>query len=178
MGLIADLDYEARVPSGIQSLVGRIAGTSPAARVMAPLLHWLDRVSHQVTGGRGTLSSWAAGQEIIWLWVAGRHSGRVRRVPLIPFPIGEDLAVVGSNFGRPGHPGWVLNLEANPEVQAEMGKRRVPAQAREAGPEEAEAVWLVAGGLFPGYARYRSQVTNRPIKVFILESRRRLPSSE
>lgn len=177
MGLIDELGYRGPSPNLLQRLVNTLAGTRLSALVMSRALHWLDRAARWATGGKSTLSSWSSGQQIIWLEVTGRRSGRTRSVPLIPIPVGSDLAVIGSNFGRADDPAWVLNLTANPDVEVALGERAVLARARRADPDECEAAWLIAGNLFPGYPRYRRQVTGRRIKVFVLESVSRLPST-
>jgi hypothetical protein len=35
-----------------------------------------------------------------------------RTTPLLGVPIGGDIAIIGTNFGQPGKPGWHYNLRA------------------------------------------------------------------
>ncbi len=170
MGLIDELGYRVAPQNLLQRAVIRIAGTWPIPRLMAPILPRLDRLFDKATDGRGSFSS-AGGNEVLWVSVRGRRSGELRQVPLLAFPVGDDLAVIGSNFGRPGLPAWAHNLRAHPEVELRMGDGSAEAVAREANPSEAEEVWRAATMIVPSYAGYRKRVTNRPIPVFVFEPR-------
>jgi deazaflavin-dependent oxidoreductase (nitroreductase family) len=48
------------------------------------------------------------------LETTGARSGKLRALPVLAFPDGEDLVVVASNYGQGHHPGWYHNLRANP----------------------------------------------------------------
>lgn len=170
MGLIDELGFEVASPSPVRTVLGRIAGTWPIPRLFAPILPRLDVVIAKATDGRRSLSS-AIGQQVLWVGVRGRRSGQTRQVPLLAFPVGDDLAVIGSNFGRPELPAWVHNLRAHPEVVLKVGERVADALAREATDDEVEEVWRAATRILPSYAGYRRRVTKRPIPVFVFESR-------
>ena len=71
---------------------------------------------------------------------------------MLAFPIGDDLAVIASNFGRPELPDWAADLRAHPEVDLTLGERSTPAVAREATDDEAEDVWRTATGILPAGA--------------------------
>jgi deazaflavin-dependent oxidoreductase (nitroreductase family) len=129
----------------------------------------VDRFVLRSTRGRATLSGLLAGQPVIWLAVKGRRSGEPHRVPLNGIPLDDDIAVIGSYFGSPGHPAWALNLEANPEVEVTFGERTVRAVARRARPHEEQDIWRAAEVIYPGYRRYH-QWAGREIKVFVLET--------
>ena len=53
---------------------------------------------------------------LILLYVTGRSSGVVRRVPLVSVQDGDDLIIVASKGGAPDHPAWYRNLSADRRV--------------------------------------------------------------
>ena len=56
------------------------------------------------------------------LWTRGRHSGTVRKTPLMQVTDGAgSYAVVASLGGAPKHPVWYLNLLADPVVSLQDG---------------------------------------------------------
>ena len=81
---------------------------------------------------------------------------------------GIALVVVGSKGGAPRHPGWYLNLVAQPEVEAQVGRVHRRLRARRATPEEAARLWPVIVACWPGYARYQAK-TSREIPLVLLE---------
>src|SRR5437870_4497998 len=75
------------------------------------------------------------GKPCIVLWTRGRHSGHIRKTPLMRVKDGDRYAVVASLGGAPKHPVWYLNLVADPHVRLQDGAgvmscRRTPAQRR------------------------------------------------
>jgi deazaflavin-dependent oxidoreductase (nitroreductase family) len=49
--------------------------------------------------------------------------------------------VVASYGGAPRNPAWFLNLEANPEMQVQIGRQHRPAHARVTEAEEQQRLW-------------------------------------
>ena len=74
----------------------------------------LDRAVFRLSGGRATFSAWAAGLPVVMLETTGARSGKLRALPILAFPEGEDFIVVASNYGQSRHPGRDHNLRANP----------------------------------------------------------------
>ena len=91
-------------------------------------------------------------------------------MPLTPIPFGDDIALIGSNYGRAEQPSWALNLEVNPDATVGVGSSTVKVRARRVAPDLEEAIWERAVSIYPGYAQYRERVEGRNIKVFVLES--------
>ncbi len=104
---------------------------------------------------------------MVLLHLIGRKSGKPRPTPLLYMKDGEDLVIVASFYGSPGHPAWYHNLMANPECDVREGRRRYRVRARTATPEEREKLWPRLVDLYPGYAVYQSR-TDREIPVVIL----------
>ena len=169
MGLANELGYRHRSQRRFQRGTVAIASTRPLSTVSRRLLPALDRFVLAITGGRSTLTSLASGLPVLWLTSIGARSGVARVSPLLGFPLGEDMAVIGTSFGQKTTPSWVHNLEAHPDASAVYRGREVRVVARAAGPEEAKLVWATAADAYPGYANYARWASHRRIRVFVLE---------
>jgi deazaflavin-dependent oxidoreductase (nitroreductase family) len=169
MGLGTDLGYERGRQNVVQRWMASIASTRPGAALGRRILPTLDRSVLTLTRGRSTLTSLASGLPVLWLTTTGARSNEKRTVPLLGFPIGEDLAVLGTHFGSRGTPGWVHNLEAAPFAEVGYRDQRTRVRARRAGPDEEAAVWGQAASAYPGYEHYAGRAAHREIRVFILE---------
>src|SRR6478735_4971704 len=99
----------------------------------------------------------------------GRRSGRPRPAQLIGIPVHDDLALIGSNFGQRHTPTWVLNLEADPRATVAHRDVTVDVVARPAGDEERSEILVLAGRVYPGYPKYFDRVSDRQVRVFVLE---------
>jgi deazaflavin-dependent oxidoreductase (nitroreductase family) len=108
------------------------------------------------------------GTKTLLLTTTGRRSGESRTTPLIYGRHGDDYLVVGSKGGSDEPPGWLLNLEANPEVEIQVKDRRMRAHARTATAEEKPELWETMTREWPAYDEYQ-QSTDREIPVIVLE---------
>jgi deazaflavin-dependent oxidoreductase (nitroreductase family) len=111
---------------------------------------------------------WREGSPILLLTVTGRKSGKEQIAPLI---FGEDdgrYVIVASKGGRPEHPSWYLNLEANAEVGVQIKGDVFRARARTAEGEERERLWRAMNEIWPHYDEYQTKTT-REIPVVVLE---------
>jgi deazaflavin-dependent oxidoreductase (nitroreductase family) len=176
MGLIEVLGHHPPDPGPVRRVINRMAGTRIGAAAAAPFLRTGDLLVDGLSGGLTSLTSGVGGQPLLWLEVS-RTDSSTRPVPLLPVPIGDDLAVIGSNFGRRAQPAWTGDLLRHPSARARLGDREAAVVARPARDDEIESIWSAAGGLYPGYLRYRSRVTNREIRVFVLEPDPAVPSA-
>jgi deazaflavin-dependent oxidoreductase (nitroreductase family) len=95
--------------------------------------------------------------QLILLYVTGRRTGDVRRVPLVSFPDGEDLLVIASNGGSPTHPMWYRNVVADRRVWVRKGDRVYAAEATVLEGEERRDRWLEIIGRHPVFARYQER---------------------
>jgi len=169
MGLSSALGYQFRPQNTVQRWVVRFASTKPVSAVMPKILPPFDRFTLRVTSGRATLSSLLSGLPPIWLTTTGARSGVPRTVPLIAFPIGDDLALLGTSFGRQQTPAWVYNIENDPVVTVSLGDVSVAGRARPARADEEPGIWTLAGSVYPGYLKYGERASHRQIRVFVLE---------
>lgn len=170
MGLLEDLGYGFKSPNGLQRGMQNFASSRPGAWLFSKTLYPMDKLLFRVTGGRLTLPSLTAGLPVIMLTTTGARSGKPRTMPLLGIPVGEDLAVIGSNYGQKPTPGWVYNLEADPSATVGYRDRTVAVTARRADASETDLVFEMAAGVYAGYAKYRSRADHRVIRVFVLES--------
>jgi deazaflavin-dependent oxidoreductase (nitroreductase family) len=107
------------------------------------------------------------GTKTLLLTTTGRRSGEPRELPLIYGRHGDDYVVVASKGGAPVHPGWYLNLEANPEVEVQVGAERFRARARTATAEERPELWRIMTAEWPAYDQYQTK-TDREIPVVVI----------
>lgn len=110
------------------------------------------------------------GVPAILLRTKGRKSGLERTSALVYARDGEDLLVVASNHGGDRPPAWLLNLEADPEVSVQLGRKRLSAKARAVYPDQPDYERLLKicnDNNKDRYTDYRTR-TDRPIPVVAL----------
>lgn len=126
-----------------------------------------DQVAlYEATGGveGGTLQ----GKPVIILTTRGRHSGKVRKTPLMRVEHNGTYAIVASMGGAPKHPVWYLNVIASPGVTLQDGPNVYEMLAREVQGDEKARWWALAVAAWPAYAEYQTK-TDRQIPVVVLE---------
>lgn len=150
-------------------LVQKVSSTRAFARIAPHLVPAMDRTVHRLTRGRVLLSAQMLPGVV--LTVPGARSGQLRTTPLACMPEQGSWILVGSNFGRTGHPAWTANLLAHPEAAVINWKGRdIPVRARLLEGAERAAVWEVALKFWPPYAAYQARI-DREIRLFRLERR-------
>ncbi|MEX2255625.1 MAG: nitroreductase family deazaflavin-dependent oxidoreductase [Acidimicrobiia bacterium] len=111
------------------------------------------------------------GRPMLLLRTVGRKTGTPRTSALLYVPHGDSYAVIASKGGDPKHPGWFHNLTANPDVEIQVGRERIPVHARVAEGTERAELWAEADTINKGgYERYQSR-TDRLIPVVVLDPR-------
>jgi F420H(2)-dependent quinone reductase len=146
-----------RLPRPVYIAIGEILVSRPFTR----LNRWLLRRTGGRVGGGGL------GMDVILVTTRGRRTGEARTVPLGAVRVGLDWVVIGSNAGHDRMPAWALNMRAEPAVTVEVGGAASQFRAHEAVDDEADRLWPVVTGAYPGYADYRTR-TDRPIPLFVL----------
>jgi deazaflavin-dependent oxidoreductase (nitroreductase family) len=169
-GLAAQLGIESGRRSFLGAAIRWFANTEPGNWLSSRILRHLDRALLRASFGRYTISTHLAGVPTLFLTTTGARSGRPRTVQLIAVPAGDDLAVIGSDFGGRKHPGWVHNLDADPRATASYRDRSVEVTAQELTGPEADAVWARGRTLNPGFADYPRRAAGRRIRVFRLSA--------
>ncbi|MGW1627123.1 nitroreductase family deazaflavin-dependent oxidoreductase [Streptomyces sp. NPDC002172] len=151
-----------------ERLVQRVSATRGFAKVAPHVVPALDRAVHRLSRGRVLLSAQMLPGVI--LTSTGARSGRPRRTPLACMPEGDGWLLVGSNFGRTGHPAWTYNLLHHPDAEISWKGRDIPVTARLLeGAERADA-WHRLLVFWPPYAAYQERV-DREIRIFRLTRR-------
>ena len=155
---------ETEIPTWRKPIDAIISSRSGAA-VLRRIAHHLDRPLLRMTRGRFANTF---GMPTLLLTTTGRKSGERRGAPLLYFPCGEDLAIIGTHWGSTRHPAWYHNLTAKPEATVLRDGEEFEVVARAAMPEEREQVWAAAARIYGGYAKYRTRVGDREIPIMIL----------
>ena len=169
-GLAAELGYAHRPDNLLRKAVKAFGASRPGAWVFARVLRHLDDLIGRVSKGRTSAPQLLAGLAVLDLTTTGRRSGRPRTSHLIGFPIGESVALLGTNFGQESTPAWVFNLEADPRARVAYAGRAAEVIARPATEAELEQVVTEASRRYVGYAKYRQRIgTSRRLRVFVLE---------
>lgn len=170
MGLAAELGYVHPRPNAAQRSVQAVASTRPGAWLFSKTAPRLDRILLALSGGRTTLARLVAGLAVLELATTGRRSGRQRTTRLVAVPLDETLALLGTNFGQRHSPAWVLNLEADPRATVTFRGATRRVVARPATDAERDRVLVSAAAVYDGYARYQKRITDRRLRVFVLEA--------
>jgi deazaflavin-dependent oxidoreductase (nitroreductase family) len=102
------------------------------------------------------------------LTTTGRKSGEKYVFPLFYGQDHGSYIVVASKGGAPEHPGWYRNLVANPDVEVQVGTKKLKAKARTAVGDERARLWEEALKFWPPYADYQKK-TARQIPVVVLD---------
>ena len=102
------------------------------------------------------------------LKTTGRKSGEAKILPLIYGEDGKSFVIVASKGGAPAHPAWFLNLEANPQVEFQVGAKKYRGTARIAAGAERERLYAMMEKVYPPYTEYQAR-TERQIPVVLLD---------
>ena len=170
MGALRELGFEVKPANALQRMVQAVTSTPPMAWLFSKTLYQQDKALFKVSGGRLTVPALLAGLPVVMFTTTGAKTGKRRTMPLLGIPVGEDLAVIGSNYGQKNTPGWVYNLEADPSATVGYRGRSVEVIARRATEAETDQVFDLARGVYPGFAKYRMRADPRVIRVFVLET--------
>lgn len=157
--------FTTRKPGPLKPLAVRVGAIAWMPRLLPQIVR-TDKALQSATRGRVTILD-IAGLPNMMLTVTGRRSGLPRSTPLLCVPDGDRILIAGSNFGGPGEPLWVKNIEANPAVTARFRRRTHELTARRLVDEERAEAWTTMVRTWPNFARYE-QRTYREIKVFEL----------
>lgn len=146
--------------------VARWTAARPWLTRIRPAVLRTDKVLYRLTKGRVTLVG-IAGMPSLILTVTGRRTGLRRDVFLLYVPDGDDILLVGSNWGGPGHPVWTVNLMADPDATVNIKGRTRPVRARLLSAEERADIWPHLVATWPAYDTYQAKTT-RALRVFRL----------
>ncbi len=138
---------------------------SVVVKIMSALNIWAYRASGGKIGG-----TFLRGAPVMLLTTTGCKSGKSRTAPLIYLGREDDLVIVASKGGMSHHPAWYRNLEANPDVEVEIGNERRKMRARRVSDEEKADLWPELTQIYRDYDDYQAR-TDRNIPVVVLSPR-------
>ncbi len=138
---------------------------SAVVKVMSALNTWVYRATGGRVGGR-----FLRGAPVLLLITTGRKTGKPRTAPLLYLEQGDAYVIVASKGGMSHDPLWFKNLEANPDVEVQLGNRRMPMKARRASDAEKAELWPKLVAMYRDYADYQAR-TDRNIPVVLLTPR-------
>lgn len=148
-----------------EALVERALMSPAGYQFLLKVAPRIDKVVIPRTHGR--LSS--AGIDRVGLvTTTGAKSGLPRTQPLVLIDDSDGLLAIGSNYGRPPHPAWSINLLAQPECTVEFKGRPAQYRAELLSGDARASAWAVATDFYAGYERYRVSCAPREIRVFRL----------
>jgi len=151
--LSALAEHEARVQSGpLTRLMRRLGRTAQFAAVYRRVGPVIDPRIAQINDGRFMAKLY--GFPVLILHTTGAKSGLPRSSPLLYVRDGDDLMLLGTNFGQPKHPAWTANLLAHPDAAVEVGPVRLAVRAEQVDEATVERVFPSFVAVYPGYADY------------------------
>ena len=145
----------ARVPS--DHTLARISNSLGASG-----LRWTGKLNaplYRLSGGR--IGGKVGQAPVLLLTTTGRKSGQQRTAPVVYLADGENVVVINTNAGNAKVPAWSLNLEANPEAEVEVGRKRYPVRARIAEGEERADLWRKHNEQYAGFDDYQDEARPR-----------------
>ncbi len=145
------------------------------ARRVIKLMSTVNVAVYRLTRGRigGTWrvgAGWKDPVPICLVEHRGRRTGKLRTTPLVYLRDGDRVVVVASQAGRPQHPLWYRNLQADPTATVQIRGDRTEMLAHTADPSERAELWPRLVELYRDYDSYQSW-TDREIPVVILDPR-------
>lgn len=149
----------------LRRLVKHLGHKAWFAKMSRAVLPSLDKGMTKLTGGR--LIALGIVPALV-LTTTGKKSGLPRSQPLAYVPDGEDMILIGSNWGGPKHPGWSYNLLANPKATVRVKGRSYPVTARLLTGSERERRWQQAVEVWPAYESYKKRCAPREIRLFLV----------
>jgi deazaflavin-dependent oxidoreductase (nitroreductase family) len=163
------IDFRQQRPGPLHRLVRRAAAIIPMSFVPPRALPRLDSEVFRLSHRRTTFSACVSGLPIVMLTTTGARSGQPRSLPVLALPDGDRLVVIGSNFGRPQHPGWYYNLRAHPLAVVTWEGSEVEMRARELKGDEREQYLARSHESYPWWEQYHRRAAPRQIPVIMLE---------
>jgi deazaflavin-dependent oxidoreductase (nitroreductase family) len=150
----------------LKPVAQRLASAPWFARIGPRVVPPLDRALHRISGGRLLLSQLVLPS--IVLTTTGSRTGLPRQTPLICMPEDDgSFVIVGSNFGREGHPAWTGNLLRQAKAEVSYRGRTIPVTAELLEGADRAEVWPRLIRIWSVYDTYVERA-GRKLRVFRL----------
>jgi F420H(2)-dependent quinone reductase len=131
---------------------------------------WVAKQVELYESSGGTKGVTIQGVPCVVMTMRGRRTGKVRKAAVMRVEHEGTYAAVASKGGDDHHPGWYLNLLAQPDVTLQDGPTVHDVRAREVEGDEKARWWARATEVWPPYDEYQRN-TDRSIPVVLLEPR-------
>ncbi len=130
---------------------------------------WNSGIIEEFRANDGKVGGPFEGAPLLLLHTTGGKTGEERINPLMYLADGDRYVVFASKGGHDFHPHWMLNIEANPEVEIEVGDRRLKGKADvlRDGPER-DRLYAEQVKRFPQFGEYEEKAA-RTIPVVVIE---------
>jgi deazaflavin-dependent oxidoreductase (nitroreductase family) len=136
-------------------------------------LRWVGKLNvplYRASGGR--VGGRVGKGPVLLLTTTGRKSGEKRTAPVLYIEDEGRFVIINTNAGNTRIPAWSLNLDADPEAEVEVKRKRLPVCARPAEGEERTDLWRKHNQQYAGFDEYKEELPDdRPITVYVLEPR-------
>ncbi|HEY5477747.1 MAG TPA: nitroreductase family deazaflavin-dependent oxidoreductase [Tepidiformaceae bacterium] len=134
-------------------------------------IEWAAKQVDLYESSNGREGTTLRGMPVVLVTHRGRHTGAIRKTPLMRVADGDRYVIIASMGGQPKHPVWYYNLIANPDITLRDGEKVIEMRARLVEePVERARLWALAVAAYPDYAAYQERTT-RIIPVFSIEPR-------
>lgn len=130
-----------------------------------------DAIIEEFRANGGRVGGRWEGRDLLLLTTTGRKSGEPRTTPTVFTRSGDRLLVYASNGGAPDHPGWYLNLLADPRAVVEVGAERLDVVATVLEGEERDREFAAQVARIPTFGEYEQRAGGRVIPVVALTRR-------
>lgn len=102
---------------------------------------------------RGWVNS--AMQSVVLIETIGAKTAKRRDIITLCMPVGDDLYLVGSNWGRNTPPAWYFNLKAHPDITVTFRGFKGLMHAEELSPSQRNTLWPQLITYNPQYLHYQ-----------------------
>jgi deazaflavin-dependent oxidoreductase (nitroreductase family) len=136
-------------------------------------LRWAGKLNvpvYRLSGGR--LMGKVGRAPVLLLTTTGRKSGQTRTAPVVYLEDEGRISLINTNAGNLRVPAWSLNLDANPDAEVEIGRKRIAMRARPTAGDERAELWRKHNEQYAGFDDYQEKLPeDRPVTVYVLEPR-------
>ncbi len=148
----------------------------PEIKIPAKMPQWMVDHMRQYLDSKGAEghlwdSTFAGGPgplPTLLLTTHGRKSGEPLTLPLLYGNTPSGFVIIASKGGAPKHPGWYLNLAANPAVEVQVASEYFHCKARVTSGDERKRLWEQMAAMYPPFTDYQAKTT-REIPVVALD---------
>ncbi len=160
-------DHEARVRANpLTSVTRHLSKTAAFAAIYRRVGPKVDPSLMKIRDGRFLAAVY--GFPFLTLHSTGAKSGLPRESPLLYVRDGDDVMLLGTNFGQAKHPAWTANLLAHHGCAVVIGPERLECRAELCDEETWAALFPRFEAVYPGYAGYlerRAELTPRMFRL-------------